>query len=57
MTLGRKQLIESLKGHLALLEKVSPKKAASPVARRTHRYVRSALRACGKQSRFLALGY
>jgi len=44
MTLGRKNLLESLSGHLALLAKVSPKKAASPVARRTSRYVRSVLR-------------
>jgi hypothetical protein len=44
MTLARKNLLETLRGHLALLAKVSPKKAASPVARRTNRLVRSELR-------------
>jgi len=43
MTLSRKNLLESLKGHLALLEKMFPKKAASPVARRVSRYVRAEL--------------
>jgi hypothetical protein len=44
MTLARKNLLESLRGHLALLAKVSPKKAASPVARKASRYVRTELR-------------
>jgi hypothetical protein len=44
MTLARKYLLESLSGHLALLEKVFPKKAALPVARRASRYVRAGLR-------------
>jgi hypothetical protein len=57
MSMGRKNLIESLKGHLALLEKVCPKKAASPVARRTHKYVQSALRQGAKRTSLFALGY
>jgi hypothetical protein len=57
MSMGRKNLIESLKGHLALLEKVCPKKAASPVARRTHKYVQSALRHSGKRTSLFGLGY
>jgi hypothetical protein len=44
MTLARKNLLESLSGHLALLGKVCPKKAASPVARRASRIVRAELR-------------
>jgi hypothetical protein len=44
MTIARKMLLESLRGHLALLGKVSPAKAASPVAKQTDRYVKSLLR-------------
>jgi hypothetical protein len=44
MTPARKMLLESLVGHLALLEKANPRKAASPVARRTKQFVRMSLR-------------
>ena len=49
MTLARKYLLESLSGHLSLLSKVFPKKAASPVARRTSRVVRAGLRDLSKR--------
>jgi len=45
MTPQRKMLLESLSGHLALLVKAEPKKAASAVARKTRKYVRSVLAA------------
>ena len=44
MTPACKMLLESLVGHLALLKKTRPKKAASPVARRAEQYVRMTLR-------------
>ncbi len=37
--MGRHLLMESLLGHLALLERRHPKKAASPVARRLKRHL------------------
>jgi len=37
--MNRMLLLQSLLGHLALLEQKYPKKAASPVARRTKRYI------------------
>ncbi len=37
--MGRKLLLETLQGHLALLEAKHPRKAASPVAKRTKRYL------------------
>jgi hypothetical protein len=43
MTPQRKMLLESLSGHLALLGQARPKKAASSVARKARRYVRSQL--------------
>jgi hypothetical protein len=43
MTPQRKMLLESLSGHLALLGQARPKKAASSIARKTRRYVRSQL--------------
>ena len=36
--MSRKMLLESILGHLALLEQKHPKKAATPVARRAKRY-------------------
>lgn len=38
-TMNRMLLLESVLGHLALLEQKYPKKAASPVARRAKRYI------------------
>jgi hypothetical protein len=44
MSIGRKMLLESLAGHIALLESVNPRKASSPLARKTRRYVRACLK-------------
>ena len=37
--MNRRLLLQSVLGHLALLEEKYPKKAASPVARRAKRYI------------------
>jgi hypothetical protein len=37
--MGRMLLLQTVLGHLALLEQKYPKKAASPVARRAKRYI------------------
>jgi hypothetical protein len=37
--MGRMLLLQTLLGHLTLLEQKYPKKAASPVARRAKRYI------------------
>jgi hypothetical protein len=37
-------LMQSIQGHLELLARKHPKKAASPVARKAKRYVQSCLR-------------
>jgi hypothetical protein len=39
MSRNHNMLIESLLGHLALLERRHPKKAASPVARRLKQHI------------------
>ena len=44
MTHGRKMLLETLAGHIALLESVDPRKASSPLAKRTRRYIKACLR-------------
>jgi hypothetical protein len=44
MTAARQMLLESLSGHLSLLGKLHPRKAATAVARKAKRYVRSELR-------------
>jgi hypothetical protein len=44
MTPGRKMLLQTLAGHLALLESANPRKASSPLAKRTQRYVKACLR-------------
>jgi hypothetical protein len=41
---GRKMLLQTLVGHLALLESAHPRKAKTAVARRTRRYVKLSLR-------------
>lgn len=43
--MNRNLLLESLVGHLALLEQRHPKKAASPVARRLKRHLSRVRRA------------
>jgi len=44
MTAARHMLLESLSGHLSLLGKVYPRKAATPVAKKARRYVLAILR-------------
>ena len=39
--MGRKLLLQTLIGHLALLEEKHPKKANSAVAKRTKKYIAS----------------
>ena len=39
MQMNRMLLLQSVMGHLALLEQKYPKKAASPVARKAKRYI------------------
>ena len=43
--MNRMLLLQSLLGHLALLEEKYPKKAASPVARRAKQYIQRVRRA------------
>jgi len=43
--MNRRLLLQSVLGHLALLEEKYPKKAASPVARRAKRYIQRLRRA------------
>ena len=40
---ARRMLLESLRGHLSLLQKVHPKIAALPVARRIKLYLRGSV--------------
>lgn len=55
MSHGRKMLLETLAGHLALLETAYPRKANTQVARRTNRYVKAWLkRQDGSQRRAAA---
>lgn len=54
MTPQRRMLLESLSGHLSLLGKACPKKAASPLARQTRKYVQAILRAGQPWSKRLA---
>jgi len=41
MSRNNMMLLESIRGHLELLARKHPKKAASPVARRVKRYLQS----------------
>ena len=41
--MSRNLLLQSILGHMALLEEKYPKKAASPVAKRAKRYVKLSL--------------
>jgi hypothetical protein len=43
--MNRMLLLQSVLGHLALLEQKYPKKAASPVAKRAKRYIERVRRA------------
>jgi hypothetical protein len=44
MTASRKMLLETLVGHMELLESTYPRKASSPLARKARRYVKMSLR-------------
>ena len=44
MTASRKMLLETLVGHMELLESTYPRKACSPLARKARRYVKMSLR-------------
>jgi hypothetical protein len=44
MTPARKLLLQTLVGHFAWLESAHPRKAASPVARKAHRFAKQSLR-------------
>jgi len=44
MTASRKMLLETLVGHMELLESAYPRKASSPLARKARRYVKMSLR-------------
>jgi len=44
MTESRRQLLESLAGHLELLKSTHPQKAATQTARRAQRYITQSLR-------------
>ena len=44
MSDGRRMLLETLAGHLELLKASHPRKAATPTAKRTQRYILKSLR-------------
>jgi len=52
MSASRKMLLETLIGHLDLLESAYPRRASSQLARKTRRFVKMSLRrdASGKRS-------
>lgn len=47
MSTSRKMLLETLVGHMELLESTYPRKASSPLARKARRYVKMSLRRGG----------
>jgi hypothetical protein len=44
MSHGRKMLLETLAGHIALLESVNPRKASSSLTKKTRRYIKACLK-------------
>ena len=52
--LRQRLFLETLAGHLALLEATHPRKAASQTSKRAKRYIESHLRACTKGRRLAA---
>ena len=54
MTVSRKMLLETLIGHLDLLESAHPRRASSTLARKTRRYVRMSLRREGPSAKRMA---
>ncbi len=54
MTLGHKLLLETLAGHMALLQTAHPRKAKSAAARKAKQCVMSRLRDCNSRMRHAA---
>ena len=52
--MSRSLLLQSILGHMALLEERYPKKAASPVAKRAKRYVKLSLHGARAAARDVA---
>jgi len=55
MTATRKMLLETLVGHMELLESAHPRKASSPTARKARRYVKWSLRHLDSHPKRMAL--
>jgi hypothetical protein len=51
MSDGRRMLLETLSGHLALLKTAHPRKAATATAQRAQRYVQKSLRETSSRRR------
>jgi hypothetical protein len=54
MTNARKMLLETLAGHIALLQSSHPEKANTIVAKRAEQYVKSSLKICSRPKRLAA---
>jgi len=54
MTIGQKLLLETLAGHIALLETTYPRKAKCAAARRAKQCVMAKLRHCSVRTRLAA---
>jgi hypothetical protein len=54
LTLGQKLLLETLAGHIALLESTYPRKAKCIATRRAKQCVMAKLRHCSSRSRLAA---
>jgi hypothetical protein len=54
MTLGQKLLLETLAGHIALLETTYPRKAKCAATRRAKQCIMSKLRHCNSRTRLAA---
>jgi len=54
MTLGQKLLLETLAGHIALLETTYPRKAKSAATRRAKQCIMAKLRHCNSRGRLAA---
>ena len=54
ITLGQRLLLETLAGHITLLESTYPRKAKCAATRRAKQCVMSRLRHCGSRTRLAA---
>jgi hypothetical protein len=54
MTTAQRMLLETLSGHMALLQTTHPRKANSATAKRARKYVQMKLRSTHPRSRFAA---